>query len=504
MNKFEYKNLTPFKWFVLENFPFIEADFDALTEWQLFCKLGREINKIIDSTNVLGTQVESLTDYVKNYFDNLDVQDEINNKLNEMTESGQLQEIIEHYLKLAGLLCYNTVNDMKNSTNVINGSFAKTFGKNSFNDGLGRFYKIRNITNNDVVDNVNIIPIASNPNLVAELIKENRKKYIFIGDSYGQGYSPDGATTSWIQLIINKLNLQQNDYIVKSYGGTGFVNTVDGKNFITMLNEISADENITDIICCGGYNDQFNYNNIEDGITNFCTIAKNKFPNAKVHIGEIGWATDATKFLSLSLVISHYINGCVMNNVHYLNNVEFIMHIYDTLFASDGFHPNQNGQNELAKYILQAVENGSCQIIRSYVNIEFEASNGITENWHRQMGVQQSNQLITFSGQNDANITLQTSINFSGRSGARIEIGTIKTGYLKGNIYAINNATVNVILDCAPNYYRTTARVEVLNGKLFLNIPGIINSTHNDYVSDKLSLIQILGGFTMICDATLC
>ena len=47
-NEFDYKKLAPFKWFVLENFPFIEADFDAITEWQLFNKLGNEINKIID------------------------------------------------------------------------------------------------------------------------------------------------------------------------------------------------------------------------------------------------------------------------------------------------------------------------------------------------------------------------------------------------------------------------------------------------------------------------
>ena len=101
MNKFEYKNLTPFKWFVLENFPFIEADFDALTEWQLFCKLGKEINKIIDSQNVVGTEMEKfsqafveLQNYVNNYFENLDVQDEINNKLNEMAQDGTLAKII--------------------------------------------------------------------------------------------------------------------------------------------------------------------------------------------------------------------------------------------------------------------------------------------------------------------------------------------------------------------------------------------------------------------------
>ena len=106
MNKFEYKNLTPFKWFVLENFPFIEADFDALTEWQLFCKLGKEMNKIINSENTLGTQMENVTNafielqnYVTNYFDNLDVQDEINNKLNQMAKDGTLTNLIGNYIQ---------------------------------------------------------------------------------------------------------------------------------------------------------------------------------------------------------------------------------------------------------------------------------------------------------------------------------------------------------------------------------------------------------------------
>ena len=125
MNKFDYKNLSPFKWFVLENFPFIEADFDALTEWQLFCKLGKEINKIIDSQNIVGEQAENLTNafnnlknYVDNYFDNLDVQDEINNKLNEMVEDGTLEKIINK----------DILNNLKNNIKNIysNNSFKPT------------------------------------------------------------------------------------------------------------------------------------------------------------------------------------------------------------------------------------------------------------------------------------------------------------------------------------------------------------------------------------------
>ena len=149
MNKFGYNKLTPFKWFVLENFPFIEADFDALTEWQLFCKLGKEINKIIDSQNLVGEQAENLTNafnnlknYVDNYFENLDVQDEINNKLNEMAESGTLQEIIAEYLNTKSLLAFDNVSDMINSENLIEGSYAKTLGFHNLNDGGSKIYKI--------------------------------------------------------------------------------------------------------------------------------------------------------------------------------------------------------------------------------------------------------------------------------------------------------------------------------------------------------------------------
>lgn len=97
--------LSPFKWFILENFPYIEEDFDALTNWQLFCKLGKEMNKIIEKLNLTGEQVELLTNsfndlknYVDNYFENLDVQEEINEKLDDMVEQGILQEIIADYL----------------------------------------------------------------------------------------------------------------------------------------------------------------------------------------------------------------------------------------------------------------------------------------------------------------------------------------------------------------------------------------------------------------------
>lgn len=148
MNKFGYNKLTPFKWFVLENFPFIEADFDALTEWQLFCKIGKEINKIINSQNTVGNEMETLSqafidlqNYVNNYFNNLDVQEEINNKLNEMAESGELEQIISTYLNTITFKVFNTVEELK-ASQLISGQYAETLGYYSRNDGGNAKYVI--------------------------------------------------------------------------------------------------------------------------------------------------------------------------------------------------------------------------------------------------------------------------------------------------------------------------------------------------------------------------
>lgn len=275
MNKFEYKNLTPFKWFVLENFPFIEADFDALTEWQLFCKLGKEINKIINSENTLGTQMENVTNafielqnYVNNYFDNLDVQDEINNKLNQMAESGELTEIIAQYLQLAGLLCFNTVNDMKNATNLVNGSFVKTFGFHNIGDKGQNIYKIRNITNTDIIDNITIISINTTSDLVAELIK-SPVMYVEQYGAYGDGIHDD---TNSIQYAINKhlfgsVHFSEGTYLISSPIKTYIDNNKQSNIIMEKTTIIKTNTEIECLFELGGLGG--NNDGVKDRLRNF-------------------------------------------------------------------------------------------------------------------------------------------------------------------------------------------------------------------------------------------
>ena len=104
INKPDYKVITPFKGWVIENFPFIEADFDAITNYQLISKVTEYLNQVISNENLTEQQIGTLTtaynnleNYVNNYFNNLDVQEEINNKLDEMVLDGTLAEILRPY-----------------------------------------------------------------------------------------------------------------------------------------------------------------------------------------------------------------------------------------------------------------------------------------------------------------------------------------------------------------------------------------------------------------------
>lgn len=139
-------------------------------------------NTVIPTINNNGKAVEELQtlflqlkQYVDDYFENLDVQEEINNKLDDMAESGELADMIAQYLQLAGLLVYDTKADLKAAENIVNGSTAMTLGETTYNDGHMNYYKIREIINTDVIDDNNILSLSASETLIAERIDVGTK-----------------------------------------------------------------------------------------------------------------------------------------------------------------------------------------------------------------------------------------------------------------------------------------------------------------------------------------
>ena len=237
---FTYTNLTPFKWYVLENFPFIEADFDVLTNWQLLCKLGKEMNKIINSVNLSGEQVEKLTQafiklqtFVNNFFENLDVQEEINNKLDELVSNGTLANILNNYVNITRV--YNTHEEMISDTTLVNNQKVKTLGFYNINDGGGAYYFITDENSSTVYQE-----LTNTANLYARLITNEPYPEMF--GAYGDGINNDQTAFDNLIKFYNIMYLNEKNYKITSL-------TIK-KDFIIYGNNatILGDTNVDNII----------------------------------------------------------------------------------------------------------------------------------------------------------------------------------------------------------------------------------------------------------------
>ena len=179
----------PFVRFVASAVPMV---FDnSLSYYEALCALWKWIqDDVIDVINHNANVTEEyiklvndLKEYVDNYFANLDVQEEINNKLDKMAEDGTLQEIISIYLQTTAVWGFDTVADMISSNNLTDGSYARTLGYYEKSDGGGSLYKIRNVAEGDNPDGMLLISLSDT--LVAEFVIEDKissKQLGLLGD----------------------------------------------------------------------------------------------------------------------------------------------------------------------------------------------------------------------------------------------------------------------------------------------------------------------------------
>ena len=238
-------NVPPFVTFVTSAVPMV---FDnSLSYYEALCALWKwlqddVVNVINNNATVTEEYIEltnELKTFVEDYFDNLDVQEEINNKLDAMVEDGTLQEIITDYIQANVAWTFDTVADMKASTNLISGSYAQTLGFRTLNDGGGALYKI---TNTGTANEMDVIAVGS---LYANLIIPVQLSVKQTG-AYGDNTHDDTAE------IQRALDITNNIYVPK---GTYLIDAT------TSLN-INANQNVLldgDTILKAIPNDQTNY-----------------------------------------------------------------------------------------------------------------------------------------------------------------------------------------------------------------------------------------------------
>ena len=334
------------------------------------------------------------------------------------------------------------------------------------------------------------------------------RRFVFIGDSYAEGYTPDGTVTGWCNIVVSALGLATSQYGIWYRGGAGFVANTQGRNFLGLLNDSSMTdpESVTDVVVAGGYNDNNESQaNIQAAIATFCTTCRQKYPNAKIWIGEIGWSGDASKIYNLSRTVRNYIEGANAAGAAYMANVQYAMHEYFKSFATDKIHANAHGQDRIAKAVTTAILGGAADVYFAYESCAF--TNPITEtNNLGSISCILNNNIVTVCSQNQLNLTFSDSgHDFGGASGATLhDLGTFSAGCVIGSPYNTFSIPVHATVRIGSNeYYDVPAALIIKNGHLYLTLKKV-NAAGTSWQNLNGVMYVIIDRFSATFDSLMC
>lgn len=248
-----YNDLKPFRFWCQKVLPLVYDD--SLSYYELLCKVVDYLNKTMENVNKLSENFDelrkefiTLKEYVDNYFKNLDVQEEINKKLDEMASDGTLSNLFARFF----IRHYDTVMDMKNDTTLIENVYCLCAGEN-YNDGNYNLYKILNKQSNDC--------ITLNNGKYAQKIKRN----IFHSNTTGIKNNGVGLAVmtnyqdSEAQIMGFK-NAQETAYY-KTRDGVGIFTNIRGKNpEVKIANDANIHYGVKSVTC-----DNANFNQLQHG-----------------------------------------------------------------------------------------------------------------------------------------------------------------------------------------------------------------------------------------------
>ena len=204
-------------------------------------------------------------------------------------------------------------------------------------------------------------------------------RYVIIGDSYLEGYTPDGNVESFGLKLQRMMNKSDEDWIMSYKGGTGFIKTISGENFETLTqkayDKCTSPETITHVIYAGGYNDSENNSEaIQKAIKNCYTKMHSLFPKAVMYLADIGCNFNNESILwHLHDNVLHSYNyaGGEDKKITSLGYIGNCLHERG-MMASDGYHPNDWGQAVIALALSYKLRGGEYQPVGKF--IDFTAS----------------------------------------------------------------------------------------------------------------------------------
>lgn len=327
-----FKNLSPFRYWCQKVLPAVYDD--SLSYYELLCKVVDYLNKTMEDVSTLHGDItnllkayEELQNYVNNYFSSLDIQDEINNKLDKMVTDGTLENIINDKI----------LNDVKGDIELIKSDIT------NLND-----------ENNTLLNKINTLTKST-------LYTQTKgEKAIFIGDSWTRGTGATSQDKRFSTVLSKMLGLTEINYGVS---GIGFARQINGENMLALCRRVITEQksvanDVKIIHLLGGLNDAYNRTSgseVASSARNSLKELSSAFPNARIIFAPFN---SALKMPYSSYIYYSILENCTFTSpikISYCPNFPFVLCGNNSLYASDGNHPNDDGHRFLANYFASNI-----------------------------------------------------------------------------------------------------------------------------------------------------
>lgn len=205
------------------------------------------------------------------------------------------------------------------------------------------------------------------------------KSVVIIGDSYAEGYTPDGNVTGWADKVASSMSYCT--FKIKYSGGAGFshVSASTGKKFIDLLNEAGNEmteanrNNVSLVLIGGGMNDRDQTkSDLKTAIDAFATRCRELYPYADITYAFIGWSSSNSVRNQLRTECSN-LRSCRTSGMKIITSTAFTLHDYK-YFSSDGIHPNNDGEDALAQTMAGVILGSEPNITIEYNLYNFSSA----------------------------------------------------------------------------------------------------------------------------------
>lgn len=465
------EDLKPFKAWFQKTLPLVYDD--SLTYQELLYKLIAKINEVVESQNQTNENFDELyalfiqlKEYVDNYFKNLDVQEEINNKLDEMAKDGTLDKIINKQI-------FGELNDRIDKLEKSGGVVVSVKKWGAVGDGVTDDTTAFITCFNEITEN-NILYIPHGI-YVINGTHEFLLKCPIIGDNatfilvdsyfrYNENCSVDGITFNYSDkttAISFKSATPAKKVVIRNCNFVYLKQTPTNRNAVAVrvLSEISEIENIEII----GYEGGVIYSNVVGLDSKYNTINNIFGKNIETLVDVEGYTNAATATGSLK---NFDISNIVLENTDKeLAGITNTVGCDCLLFT---FVDNFNIQNITS---IRAKERAI------YLNT---CTNGTITNVYNYYSDN-----IKIAGQN--NVRNSYNIRVSNILTNECYLGSIFDVYDANNIFISNFSSINnVETDSLIRVRGKSREIFFDNGEIYGSYRGIISFEYNDSVINEL------------------